>query len=68
MDDVYRRKIRSGLLVFVGLLVLDLVEFAVGAGMRSGALVPLALLGVASAWLILRFYMHIAQLRRGGEL
>ena len=67
MDDAYRRKIRLGQYVFVGLLVLDLVEYFIGAGMRSGALIPLALLAVASGWLIIRFYMHIAQLRHKGE-
>ena len=66
MDDVYRRKIRLGMLVFVGLLVFDLVEYFVGSGMQSGALLPLILLAVPSVWLIIRFYMHIAQLRQKG--
>ena len=67
MDDVYRRKRRLGMLVFVGLLVLDLAEYFVGSRMQSGALIPLALLAAPSTWLIVRFYMHIAQLRLGGD-
>ena len=66
MDDIYRRKIRLGLFVFAALLVFDLVEYFVGSGMQSGAMIPLVLLAAPSIWLIARFYMHIAQLRQKG--
>ncbi|MHB1089703.1 MAG: hypothetical protein ACYC06_02920 [Ilumatobacteraceae bacterium] len=66
MDGVYRLKRMLGLRVFVGLLVLDLLEYFVGSRMNSGALIPLAVLAVPSTWLIVRFYMHFAQLRQGG--
>lgn len=61
------RKLRLGLWVFVGLFVIDVLEAAVGIGLRRGALIPLVVLMFPAAWLILRYFMHIDQLRAGRE-
>ncbi len=61
------RELRLGLWVFVGLFVIDLLEAAVGIGLRRGALVPLIALMLPAAWLILRYFMHIDQLRAREE-
>lgn len=66
-DEGLRRKMRLGSIVFAGLLVLEVVEFVVGITMKTGALIPMILLGIPSGWLILRFYMHVRQLRHGGD-
>lgn len=63
----YRRKVRLGVRVFAGLLALDVLEYVVGVSMRTGSTLPLAILALPTAWLIMRYYMHIQQVRRGGE-
>jgi hypothetical protein len=55
-----------GELVILALFVLDAVEYYVGTHSGQTTL-WMALLAIPQAWLILRFYMHGRQLRRGGE-
>ncbi len=64
-EDVKRRKLRLGAQVFAVLVALEIVEYLVGTTV-DGALVPLAVLALVAAWPIVRYYMHIEQLRRGG--
>lgn len=58
---------RLGLVVFVFLMVVEVVEYVVGVGLRSGATPLLALLAVPGAGLIVYYFMHIAQLWRAEE-
>jgi hypothetical protein len=67
VDESYARKLRVGTYTLVGLLILDIVEYAVGVGFNRGSTLPLAVLAIPQAWLILRYFMHVLQLRRGGE-
>ncbi len=60
------RKMRLGLWVLGLLVVIEVVEFVVGVNLRH-ALIPLVILAIPPAWLILRYFMHIDQLRGGGE-
>ncbi len=66
-QDHKRRKMRLGAQVLGGLVILDAIEYVVGVALRRGALVPLLILAIPQAWLIVRYYMHIQQLRREGE-
>jgi len=55
-----------GLWVLGLLVAIEVVEFVIGVNLRH-ALIPLVLLAIPPAWLILRYFMHIDQLRgRGG--
>ncbi len=67
MEADLARKLRLGLWVFAGLFVIDAVEAAVGMGLNRGATLPLVILMVPGSWLILRYFMHIDQLRVGRE-
>ncbi len=67
MEADLARKLRLGLWVLAGLFVIDVVEVVVGMGLRRGATLPLVILMVPGSWLILRYFMHIDQLRAGGE-
>ena len=60
------RKMRLGLWVLGWLVVIEVVEFVVGVNLKH-ALIPLVILAVPPTWLILRYFMHIDQLRGGGE-
>jgi cytochrome c oxidase subunit IV len=55
-----------GELVIAALFVLDGVEYYVATHSGQTTL-WMALLAIPQAWLIVRFYMHGRQLRRGGE-
>ncbi len=57
-----RTKMRLGAQVFVGLVLLDVVEYLVATTVQR-TLVWLVLLALPQAWLIVRFYMHVRQLR-----
>lgn len=48
---------RKGLLVFLGLVMLTIIELAVA--IATGSLVPLFILALAKAGLILNYFMHI---------
>ena len=56
-------KLRLGLVVFGILMVIEIVEYVVGTTLHSGAWRILAPLAVVGAWPIVRYYMHINQLK-----
>lgn len=58
------RKMRLGLWVFGWLVLLEVGEFVVGRTL-SRTLIPLIILALPADWLILRYYMHFDQLRKG---
>lgn len=58
---------RVGTQVFLGLTVLTVVEYVVAIAMSTGTLAPLALIAICKAWLIARYFMHVAQLWRHEE-
>ncbi len=60
-------RMRLGLLVFVALMVIEIIEYAVGVGLSDNALPLLVLLAVPGAGLIVYYFMHIAQLWRPEE-
>lgn len=60
-------RMRLGLVVFVLLMVVEVVEYVLGVGLRSGATALLALLAVPGAGLIVYYFMHISQLWRAEE-
>ena len=63
MDDTSQRKrMRLGLLIFVVLMVVEVVEYVVGVGLDSGATILLAVLAVPGAGLIVYYFMHVSQL------
>ena len=64
--DHRRHAFRIGAIVGLLLVVDDLVEYVLGRTMKSGALIPLIIIDTPAAWAILRYYMHIQQLRRAG--
>lgn len=61
-----RRRMRLGARVFAVLVILEVVEYTVGTTLEH-ALIPLVFLALAASWPILRYFMHVEQLRRGGE-
>jgi len=65
--DHRRRALRIGLIVGLLLVLDDLIEYVIGRSMKSGALVPLIIVDTPAAWAIIRYYMHIGQLRRREE-
>ena len=60
-------KMRLGLAVFGALVVIEIVEYAVGVTLRGGAWPYLAILAVVGAWPIVYYFMHILQLWRPKE-
>ncbi len=60
------RKMRLGGWVLGWLVVIEVVEYVVGVTLRH-ALIPLVILAIPPTWLILRYFMHIDQLRGRGE-
>ncbi len=60
-------RLRVGVVVFVALLALEVVEYIVGVTIHRGAWPFLAVLAVVGAWPILHYFMHITQLWRSGE-
>jgi hypothetical protein len=62
-----RRALRIGVIVGILLVVDDLIEYVIGRTMRTGALIPLIIVDAPAAWAIVRYYMHIGQVRRRGE-
>ncbi len=59
--------IRLGLLVFVILMVVEIIEYAVGLKVKRGNLPILAVLAVPGAGFIIYYFMHIPQLWRRKE-
>ncbi len=61
------QKFRLGFLVFGALLVIEVIEFAVGVNVKRHNWPFLAILAVIGAWPILRYFMHLPQLWRRKE-
>ncbi len=61
MSDL-RGKLRLGWWVFAALMVLEVVEYGAGQVMKTGNVLPLAILAVAAVYPIVRWYMHIRDL------
>lgn len=62
-----RAKLRLGFFVFGSLIVLEIIEYAVGVSMKRGAWPYLAVMAVVAAWPILYYFMHISHLWRPRE-
>lgn len=62
-----RSKFRLGYIVFGILIVIEIIEYGVGTRLRSGSWPYLGILAVIGAWPILRYFMHIFELRRRKE-
>ena len=58
---------RLGFLVFLALMVIEIVEYLVGASMSVGSLPIMVLLMVPGAGLIIWYFMHIRRLWRPEE-
>ena len=62
-----KARMRLGLVMFIVLMVVEVIEYLVGISLNVGATGLLVLLAVPGAGLIVYYYMHIAQLWRGEE-
>ncbi|MBI2941921.1 MAG: cytochrome C oxidase subunit IV family protein [Chloroflexi bacterium] len=60
-------RLRLGVQVLIGLAVLTVTEYAISAALPRGAIFPLIVIALAKAGLILRYFMHMAQLWRPEE-
>lgn len=67
MEQDYKTRMRIGTQTLIGLVVLDAVEYWVGVTFRRGSTPLLAVLAIPQAWLIVRYFMHVFQLRRRSE-
>ena len=61
-----KRKLTTGYVIFGFLFAIKIVEYFVTVTVRAGNFIYLAILAVASAWLILYYYKHIHQLWHTG--
>lgn len=66
MEAKKAAKFRLGWIVGLILAVLTIIEYFVAVGV-SRNLLWLTVIGVAKAWLILKYFMHIDQLWSGEE-
>jgi hypothetical protein len=62
-----RKRMSIGYAVFGALIVIKAFEYFIGTRVRSGGWMFLAVLAVAGAWMIVYYFMHIAQLRARGR-
>jgi len=60
-------KMRLGLVVFVVLIAIEILEYALGVTIKHGNWRILAPLAVIGAWPIVRYFMHVKQLWRPEE-
>ncbi len=60
-------RMRRGLVIFLALMVIEIVEYLVGASMSAGSLPIMVLLMVPGAGLIIWYFMHIQHLWRPEE-
>ncbi|HEX2980221.1 MAG TPA: cytochrome C oxidase subunit IV family protein [Anaerolineaceae bacterium] len=71
MDEKKRLAFKQGLLVFLGLVALSGIEFAIGLFGATGVLVVvMVVLALAKAGLVLWYYMHVRhvfQAVKGGD-
>jgi heme/copper-type cytochrome/quinol oxidase subunit 4 len=58
----YMARMRLGFIVLAALMVIEIVEYAIGVTMKRGSLPYLAVLAIIGAWPIVQYFMHIAQL------
>lgn len=66
MSASYRARVRSGVGVLGALVVLTIVEYVVAIGLGQ-PLLWLTPIAIAKGWLIMQFFMHAGDLRRGGH-
>lgn len=67
MDIRKAAKLRLGWIVIGALGVLTIVEYWVAISVHSTPLPYLAVIAVVKAWLIVQYFMHVAQVWRSGE-
>ncbi len=63
----YATEQKTGVIAFVALVVLKIVEYAVAVAMPSGSFLPIAALAVVDGWIILKYFMHMPQLWHSEE-
>lgn len=54
-------------MVFAVLIALEIAEYVLGTAIKSGGWLVLAPLAIIGSWPIVRYYMHINQLRHPEE-
>lgn len=59
--------LRRGLIVIALLAFLSIVEYAIPAMLEHGSFPYLVVIAAAKAWLILWYFMHVAQVWRREE-
>jgi len=55
-------KTRLGIIVFVVLMVLEIIEYVIGVQFKRGNWPVLAILAIIAAWPIVWYFMHVHQL------
>ncbi len=63
----YETARRRGVVVLVVLAIATIVEFVIAAAASFAVPAWLLIIAVGKAWLIVVFFMHVAQLRRDGD-
>lgn len=58
-------KLRLGWIVIGGLALLTAIEYWVAVSIHSNPLPYLAVIALVKAWLIVQYFMHVAQLWHG---
>ncbi len=67
MEAKKTSKLRLGWIVIAALGVLTIVEYWIAISVHSTPLPYLAVIALVKAWLIVQYFMHVAQLWRAGE-
>lgn len=67
METQKALKLRLGWIVIGGLAVLTAVEYVIAVAIHSNVLPFLAVIALVKAWLIVQYFMHVAQLWHGEE-
>ncbi|MBM3943916.1 MAG: hypothetical protein FJ317_00295 [SAR202 cluster bacterium] len=57
-----KKRMRLGLIVFAGLIVLEIVEYVLGVTIKRGSWPILMILAIIGSWPIVHYYMHVTQL------
>jgi len=65
MEQKKAKAYRQGILVFVGLVILTLIEYVVGT--NGGFLPAMVLLAIVKAGLVIWYYMHLRSVFRPDE-
>ena len=66
-SSAFADKTRLGVIVFAGLIVLEVVEYMVGVAIKHGNWPIMAVLALIGAWPIAWYFMHLPQLWRREE-